>query len=76
MWPNGRGELLAGCEKERPRYEQLLKVLQSVPGSEASRSWLERVNPFARSQRKGYPDNLGLDVGFTLDYSLLESPCL
>lgn len=48
IWPNGRGALLTGIEKERPSYERLLSVLQSVPGSKASRSWVDRVNPFSR----------------------------
>lgn len=48
IWPNSRGALLTGIEKERPGYERLLSVLQSVPGSKASRSWVDRVNPFRR----------------------------
>ena len=51
IWPNSRGALLTGIEKERPSYERLLSVLQSVPGSRASRSWVDRVNPFRRVSR-------------------------
>lgn len=48
IWPNGQGALLAGVEKLRPSYERLLSLLRSVPGSKASRSWVDRVNPFTR----------------------------
>ena len=48
IWPNGQGALLAGVERERPCYDRLLELLRSVPGSKASRSWVDRVNPFAR----------------------------
>jgi hypothetical protein len=48
IWPNGRGALLAGVDRARPSYERLLSLLQSVPGSKASRSWVDRVNPFNR----------------------------
>ncbi len=48
IWANGRGALLAGVDKARPGYERLLSLLQSVPGSKASRSWVDRVNPFNR----------------------------
>lgn len=48
IWPNGRGALLTGIEKARPSYERLLSVLRGVPGSKASRSWVDRVNPFSR----------------------------
>lgn len=48
IWANGRGALLAGVDKARPGYERLLSLLQSVPGSKASRSWVDRVNPFSR----------------------------
>ena len=47
VWPNGKGALLTGIEKERPSYERLLSALQGVPGSKASRSWVDRVNPFS-----------------------------
>jgi len=50
IWPNGKGALLTGIEKQRPTYERLRSVLQGVPGSMASRSWLDRVNPFSRVQ--------------------------
>ncbi|BDA48311.1 probable APETALA2-like protein 2 at N-terminal half [Coccomyxa sp. Obi] len=48
IWANGQGALLAGVEKVRPSYERLLELLRSVPGSKASRSWVDRVNPFNR----------------------------
>lgn len=48
IWANGQGALLAGVEKTRPSYERLLELLRSVPGSKASRSWVDRVNPFNR----------------------------
>ena len=48
IWANGQGALLAGVEKTRPSYERLLQLLRSVPGSKASRSWVDRVNPFNR----------------------------
>ena len=47
IWPNGKGALLTGIEKERPSYERLLSALQGIPGSKASRSWVDRVNPFS-----------------------------
>ena len=47
IWPNGKGALLTGIEKERPSYERLMSALQGVPGSKASRSWVDRVNPFS-----------------------------
>lgn len=48
IWANGQGALLAGVERVRPGYERLLQLLRSVPGSKASRSWVDRVNPFTR----------------------------
>ncbi len=48
IWANGQGALLAGVEKMRPSYQRLLELLRSVPGSKASRSWVDRVNPFNR----------------------------
>ena len=48
MWPNGRGELLAGLERARPSYARLVSLLQGVPGSRAARTWVDRVNPFTR----------------------------
>ena len=48
IWQNRRGALLTGIEKARPSYERLLSVLQGVPGAKASRSWVDRVNPFSR----------------------------
>ncbi len=35
MWPNGRGQLLAGLERARPGYGRLVALLQGVPGSQA-----------------------------------------
>lgn len=43
IWPNGRGQLLVGTDDEPPTYQRLLSLLQTVPGSKASRSWVERV---------------------------------
>lgn len=42
-WPNGRGSVLIGVEPTRPSYERLLQLLKSVPGTRASRSWVDRV---------------------------------
>lgn len=53
MWPNGRGELLAGLERARPSYGRLVALLQGVPGSRAARTWVDRVNPFARGLGPG-----------------------
>lgn len=53
MWPNGRGELLAGLERGRPSYGRLVALLQGVPGSRAARTWVDRVNPFARGLGAG-----------------------
>ena len=35
--------MLVSSEDEAPTYERLLSLLQKVPGSKASRSWVERV---------------------------------
>lgn len=43
IWPNGKGQLLVSTEEEPPTYQRLLSLLQAVPGSKASRSWVERV---------------------------------
>ena len=48
MWPNGRGQLLVSLERARPGYGRLLALLQGVPGSQAARTWVDRVNPFSR----------------------------
>ena len=53
MWPNGRGELLAGLERGRPSYGRLVALLQGVPGSRAARTWVDRVNPFTRGLGAG-----------------------
>ena len=53
MWPNGRGELLAGLERARPSYGRLVALLQGVPGSRAARTWVDRVNPFTRGLSAG-----------------------
>jgi hypothetical protein len=55
IWPNGRGALLAGVERARPSYERLLALLRSVPGSKASQSWVDRVNPFTRVRPPSLP---------------------
>jgi len=43
VWPNGKGHRLLSVEEEPPTYQKLLAMLQAVPGSKASRSWVERV---------------------------------
>jgi hypothetical protein len=48
MWPNGKGHLLAGTEEERPCYDRILELLRRVPGSQASRSWLDRISASLR----------------------------
>ncbi|KAK9840583.1 hypothetical protein WJX81_002940 [Elliptochloris bilobata] len=55
MWPNGRGELLTGLERARPGYGRLVALLQRVPGSQAARTWVDRVNPFARGLGSAQP---------------------
>ena len=69
IWPNGRGALLTGIEKARPSYERLLSVLQGVPGAKASRSWVDRVNPFSRVGINEVPRHMHALSG-------LLAPCL
>ena len=69
IWPNGRGALLTGIEKARPSYERLLSVLQGVPGAKASRSWVDRVNPFSRVRIHDVPRHMHALSG-------LLAPCL
>ena len=43
IWPNKKGQLLIGAEDSMPTYEALLALLQRVPGSKSSQSWVERA---------------------------------
>ncbi|KAK9807484.1 hypothetical protein WJX72_000447 [[Myrmecia] bisecta] len=40
--PNGR-VVLAGIEKEAPSYSRLEELLRTVPGTQAGRTWVERI---------------------------------